>query len=67
MKIVAVIVLALIVPERADGAVTVTNVAAVTTIVVNLLEIKANWAKVKVATKATKRVTVKVAKKIVGK
>ena len=48
-------------------AINITGIAAGTTIAVNLLEIRANIAKVRAAAKATKRVTVKVAKKVVGK
>ena len=48
-------------------AINITGIAAGTTIAVNLLEIKANIAKVRAAAKATKRVTVKVAKKVADK
>ena len=45
----------------------ISGVAAATTIAVNALEIKTTVAKARAAAKATKRVTVKVAKKVIGK
>lgn len=47
-------------------AITLTQVAAGTTIALNVLEIKQNWEKVRTAAKATKRVTKKVVKKVRG-
>lgn len=47
--------------------VTLTEAAAATTIGLNLLEIRATTAKAVKAWKATKRVTVKAAKKVAGK
>jgi hypothetical protein len=46
---------------------TVTNVAAVTTITVNALEIKTTIAKARAAAKATKKTVVNAAKKLRGK
>jgi hypothetical protein len=47
--------------------VSLTDVAAVTTIAINVLEIKQTVAKARAAARATKRVVVKAAKKVTGK
>jgi hypothetical protein len=45
----------------------ITDVAAGTTVAVNVLEIKSTVAKARAAAKATKKVAIKVAKKVAGK
>ena len=45
----------------------ITDVAAATTIGINVLEIKSTVAKARAAARATKKVVVKAAKKVVGK
>ena len=51
----------------AYAKVTAENIASVTTIAINVLEIKATIRKARAAARATKTVTVKIAKKIAGK
>jgi hypothetical protein len=45
----------------------ITNIAAGTTIAINVLEIKSTVAKARAAAKATKKAAVKVARKVSGK
>ena len=59
--------IALLLTMAASAKVTVATVASVTTIAINVLEIKTTIRKARAAAAATKKVTVKVAKKIAGK
>jgi hypothetical protein len=47
--------------------VSITDIAAGTTIAINVLEIKSTVAKARAAARATKKVVVKAARKVVGK
>ena len=53
--------------DAAAAKINITDVAAATTIAINLLEIKSTVAKARAAAKATKRAAVKVARKVAGK
>ena len=59
--------LILLLTMTASAKISVANVAAVTTIAINVLEIKTTIRKARSAAATTKKVTVKVAKKIAGK
>lgn len=59
--------LVLMLTMTAYAKVTAENIASVTTIAINVLEIKATIRKARAAARATKTVTVKIAKKIAGK
>ena len=57
----------LLLSMTASAKVTGSNVAAVTTIAINVLEIKATIRNARAAAKATKQATIKIVKKIAGK
>jgi hypothetical protein len=57
----------LTVPTAQAVKINITNVAAATTIAINVLEIKSTAAKARAAAKATKKAAVKVARKVAGK
>jgi len=53
--------------QAAAAKVNITDVAAGTTIAINVLEIKSTVAKARAAARATKKAAVKVARKVAGK
>jgi hypothetical protein len=66
MRRAAIVMMAMAAPAWGVH-VSITDIAAGTTIAINVLEIKSTVAKARAAARATKKVVVKAARKVVGK